>query len=369
MLGSAAETLKQISSQAGILEARVVQTQEENEARISRQKAVFEQKLKEQAQESKAIEAVNTGISREIGSLKKENLETEKHAKELQSTNRMMRVELSTLKAKLAVSREFLTASLLSTDDSKALELDILQDAQAKKQREEHQAGGSGATARESHDAEAREDDDAAEEDEPEAEDAQDDDEGEARGTSFLALSSSTVATGGSIVRADGGEEASDIAEAADRPASDPRDLLKVLSTGVDSLEKEEKESESRLKALFLASFRDGTQRRKALLLQQGQLNATRATLLDYRAKLQAADGHLPRTRGELEHRLRAVGAFLQRLAAAAVAPPAAADRQPAVDRRSLVSGRSVRDGPSRARSPGSTKLGHQDLRAGSPTR
>merc|ERR1719437_358166 len=120
-----------------------------------------------------------------------------------------MRVELATLKAKLALSREFLAASLLSTDDSKALELDILQDAKSKKQRKEHQAGGSDAQARESQDKEAQEDDEVAEEDDSEAEDAEDDDEGEARVTSFLALESSTVVTSSSIVRADGSEEAS----------------------------------------------------------------------------------------------------------------------------------------------------------------
>jgi len=340
MLGSAAETLKQINSQASILEARVVQTQKENEARMARQKAVFEQKLKEQEQENKAIDAVNTGISQEIGNLKKTNLETEKHAKELQSTNHMMRVELSTLKTKLAVSREFLAASLLSTDDSKASELEILEDAKAKKQRKEHEAGGSDAQAREKQDKEAQEDDDVADEDD--GEDADGDDEGEARGTSFLALRSSTAAAGGSIVRADGGEEASDISEAADPPASDPRDLLKVLSTGVDSLERQEKESEAKLKAMFLSNFRDGTKRHKGFLLQQQQLNATRATLLDYQAKLQAADRHLQGTRGQLEQRLHGLGVFLQRLAAVAKGPVASADQQ----LKDMPAGVAIPDGP-----------------------
>jgi len=339
MLGSAAETLKQISSQASVLEARVVQTQRENEARMARQKAVFEQKLKEQEQENKEIDTVNTGISQEIGNLKKTNMETEKHAKELQSTNHMMRVELSTLKAKLAVSREFLASSLLSTDDSKASELDVLEDAKAKKQRKEHQAGSSDAQAREKQDKEVQDEDGA---DDDDAEDADGDDEGEARGTSFLALRSSTLATGGSIVRADGSEEASDISDAADPPAADPRDLLKVLSTGVDSLEQEEKESESKLKAMFLANFRDGTKRRKGLLLQQKQLNSTRATLLDYQAKLNAADRHLQGTRAKLEQRLHGLGAFLQRLAAVAAGPVASADQQ----LKDMPAGVTIPDGP-----------------------
>jgi hypothetical protein len=308
MLGSAAETLKQINTQANVLEARVVQTQMENEARMSRQKAVFEQKLKEQDQENRNIEKNNARISQEIGGLKKSNLETEKHAKELQVTNHLIRVELSTLKSKLAVSREFLAASLLSTDDSKAADLDVLEDQKNRKQ---------GVASADAKKASSSQEDDDGEDDDSKDSDSDDDDDS---ATSFLMLKSSTA-----TLRSDGSEEDSeDVAEAqdpADKATTDPRDLLKVLSSGVDNLETQEKESEAKLKQMFLQNFREGTKKRKSLLAQQKQLNATRATLLDYQGKLKTADGHLEGTKGKLEQRLHGLAAFLQKLSAIAMGP------------------------------------------------
>lgn len=308
MLGSAAETLKQINTQANVLEARVVQTQMENEARMSRQKAVFEQKLKEQDQENRNIEKNNARVSQEIGGLKKSNLETEKHAKELQVTNHLIRVELSTLKSKLAVSREFLAASLLSTDDSKAADLDVLEDQKNRKQ---------GVASADAKKASSSQEDDDGEDDDSKDSDSDDDDDS---ATSFLMLKSSTA-----TLRSDGSEEDSeDVAEAqdpADKATTDPRDLLKVLSSGVDNLETQEKESEAKLKQMFLQNFREGTKKRKSLLAQQKQLNATRATLLDYQGKLKTADGHLEGTKGKLEQRLHGLAAFLQKLSAIAMGP------------------------------------------------
>merc|ERR1719183_3138842 len=129
MLGTASETLKSISSQATTLEARVVQVQTENEAKMARQKAVFDRRLRVQEESNRAIVNQNGDISKEIASLKDDNIALRKHSKELQVDNRLMRIELQTLQTKLGVSRDFVATSLTSTDDSKAKDLVILKEA------------------------------------------------------------------------------------------------------------------------------------------------------------------------------------------------------------------------------------------------
>merc|ERR1719224_279441 len=106
-----------------------------------------------------------------------------------------------------------------------------------------------------------------------------------------------------------------------DAPASNPGDLLEVLSKEVSALAQQEKESEKNLKNLFIRDFRAGAKRHQALLAQQKSLNSTRAALQTLKAKLETAVAHLAATQSQLEARLHGIGQYLQKLSHFAMAP------------------------------------------------
>merc|ERR1719183_2797540 len=89
MLSEASGTLKTVSTKASSLEAKVVQAQMQSEARMAKQKAAFEEKLKQQEQGNRMVIAASANISSEIKNLKKRNADLRKHAKQLQESNRV----------------------------------------------------------------------------------------------------------------------------------------------------------------------------------------------------------------------------------------------------------------------------------------
>jgi len=126
MLGGASETMKTINTQASSLQAQVLQVQMSNQARMTQQKAIFERKLKMQEGKNREVVDQNKAIADKIQTLKKGNEELRTNCHELQEGNRVMRVELHTLESKFAEAKEFIGASLVSSDDSKAKELTVL---------------------------------------------------------------------------------------------------------------------------------------------------------------------------------------------------------------------------------------------------
>jgi ABC-type Zn2+ transport system substrate-binding protein/surface adhesin len=307
MLGTASATLKSISSQANTLEARVMQVQTENEAKMARQKSVFDRRLKAQEEANRDVVSENKQISKDISEINTHNVALRKHAKELQVDNRLLRIELQTFQTKLGVSRDFVATALASTDDSKAKDLLILKEAK----KEDHE--------------DREEDDDSDDRDEDgdnSGKDDDDDDDGDDAGPSFLALASRTQKSAEADVQDAQLDDFEGDGEKKPKTLN-PNDLLKVLQKGVENLAVEEKEGEAKLKAMFLSDFQGGSRHHIALISQQKTLNATRASVKQRENLLTAAEAHLERTKSHLEQRLRGLGLFLQKLAHVALAPAA----------------------------------------------
>lgn len=129
MLKDADATMKTINAEASSLAKRVAQAQEEKAAKMTKQKAIFDEKLHTQEAGNRAMLAANGKISEEIATLKGGNAAIVKHATELQAANKLMRSELSTLAAKLGIADKFVAAALSATDDSRAKELAVLRPA------------------------------------------------------------------------------------------------------------------------------------------------------------------------------------------------------------------------------------------------
>jgi len=302
MLGSASQTLQNINAQARVLEARVVQTQMENEAKMARQKAVFEQKLKSQEDRNRALQAGNVKISGEIDTLRANISALRNRAKDLQEENDVRRREMTAISGRLIRANAFLLNSLKATDDKEAPELGVLRGKKPAVHAAHRKVAPTVKPVKRvsvpvQHAKKmASEEEDLDSKDDEDAEDA-----------SFLALSSSHTLSG---------------KQPAGAGAGTPKDVLNVLGEAVTNLQKEEHASESQLKGMFLTNFKAGVKRYASLAAQQRALLATRKSLLIEQDDLIKADEHLQGTSMALQQKLMAFGLFEQKLGHLANAPP-----------------------------------------------
>jgi len=480
MADSSAETLKKMQSQAAVLEARIAQTQMENDNKLTREKTAFEQELKSQEQANRAVMAQNNEMSTKIAAVTNVSASLTKQAHQLQEENRLKRAQLSALQGKVATATEFVAASIKVAGDQNKRELALLQGgsavadfrhktALASGASEQESSEDQGGTARALKQDESREVEDEDEEDgvsflqkgqvsvefgasglkqtklgklrtdqianietrlkraelkmleaklkiagefvmeslkatvesgaheldvlqtkpgplvshQPKqkhhpvalvttdetkrrsgvAVDAGDGDEGDERelersveeekdeeeekeergddakhgaeyrdeeeddddsaGFSFLALSTK--------VRRASTEESADlqmgsmselertlVGQGVDGeptgPATNPDDLVKVLSSGIATLATQKKSNSQKLKTSFVKAFKTGKQRHTSLLAQQRTLNSTHTSALALQAKLVSAKKHLEGTRGDLDERVQSIDSFLHGL-------------------------------------------------------
>lgn len=370
LAGTAADKMKKLHSQASILEARIAQTQMENEAKLARQKTIFEQKLKTQDDNNRDVMDVNANISAQVQRLKTGNANLRKKAKELQDGNHLKQQELQTLTAKLDIAKSFIGESLQATNDQHSTELNVLQSSSSNSQLGAKTTKKKAPTASMFHasrhaEAASSEKDDAddkdgaddestaddeeadadsdskkvskkdkkqtntADEEDDDEDDDQDEDDGEKGAESFVAVKSKVhrirVRRRRQMAEADLGqtsnEEAAPSAPQQASSSAQPQDLLAVLTSGVENLAKEDKASDARLKTLFMTAFKKGTKRHTALLTQQKTLRQEKARLEAMQNKLETAVEHLEKTKANLKERLHGLGLFLQRLGHLAVAP------------------------------------------------
>jgi hypothetical protein len=314
MLSEASGTLKSVNSQASNLEAKVVQGQMQSETKMSKQKAAYEMKLKQQEENNRKVIAANAKISAEIKQLKSSNAAFKKHAREIEETNRVMRSQLHTLQSREVAAMQFIDKSLESTDDSKNALLQVLQASGV------HHSSHRDALMQTSK---ADDDDDKETED---GEDSDESDEEDSDEPSFLSVAQETHLESGDISFEAEMDEL-DTAAQVEAPvvaapdAQEPDHLLEVLAKQVAQLAQQEKESEKKLKELFIRDFRAGAKRHQALLVQQKSLNASRGSLLTLQSQLKAVEAHLEGVRHELQSRLHGLGQMFQKLAHFAMAP------------------------------------------------
>lgn len=307
MLGGASETMKSISSQASTLQAQIMQVQAQNQAKMTQQKVIFERKLKTQEGKNQQVVSQNNEVASEIQTLKKGNEELRKNCHDLQEGSRVMRVELHTLESKFAEAKEFVGASLTSSDDSKAKELAVL-----KSPVHHHKSF------LDRHDDDQEEDQAQADDKGEKDDDNDDDDSNDDDAESFLAISSHAHRV---FAEAEDMEEAPDDAAAVAGPPTDPSGLVDILKSGVAQMQLEEHASEKKMKSIFVANFQQGQKRHTALMSQQKALNGTRTQLQALQLNLHGAEVHLEATKTSLQERLRGLGLFAQRLAHLALAP------------------------------------------------
>jgi len=278
----------------------------ENEAKMARQKAVFEQKLKSQEDRSRALQAANKQLAGEIEGLRANISGLRNRAKDRQGANDVRRREMTAISGRLVRAKAFLLTSLKVADDEKAPQLDVLRGKKsagglARRKVAPAVKAAKRVSAPVEHANKLASEDNSDSKDDEDVEDA-----------SFIALSTSHTLIG--------------TQPAAAPAAGSPKDVLNVLGEAVTNLQKEERASEAQLKGMFLTNFKAGVKRYASLAAQQRALLATRKSLVAEQGDLIKADEHLQGTSLALQQQLRAFGVFAQRLAHLALAPPQEAE-------------------------------------------
>lgn len=325
MLSEASGTLKAVSSQASSLEARVVQAQMASEAKMAKQKAAFDEKLKQQEESNRQVINANSNISAEIKGLKDSNAALKKHSKEIEHSNKDMRAELRTLESHLGLAKDFTSKSLTSTDDSKNSLLQVLHSGSHGGSHFGHHRAlvETASSSKRKHDDDQDDEDNSDDADDNSDDKDEDDDEDSA--TSFLAVSMKRASTDGTASFAAAMSELDaavpEVPAVTEASNAAPGDLLEVLSKDVANLAAKTKAAQNNLKQLFIRDFRAGAKRHAALLKTQKGLMANRTSLLSAQDQLKKAEAHLESTHKELDEKLHGLGQFLQKLAHFAMAP------------------------------------------------
>jgi len=302
MLGSTSKTLQNINEEARDLEARVVKAQMESEAKMARQRAVFEQKLKTQEDRSRAVIAANQHLSSVIAAIRANISDLQHQAEDVQSASEIMRNEMNILEGKMARGRDFLHSSLENLDDRRAPQLAVLQ--RLKTLHGPH-AKHTGRAAREVHRRAAT--DTRSQDKHVMMQITSNDTNGkDSEEVSFLAVRTAHM---------------QGVSQPAAGVDAGPKDVVNVLGQSVNTLQQEEHLNEAKLRVIFLTNFKAGVKRYAALLAEQRKLITTRKTLLAQQAELRVADEHLQATHSALQQQLRSFGLFTQQLAHLALAP------------------------------------------------
>jgi len=226
--------------------------QMENEAKLARQKAVFETKLKSQEMGNRQVVNQNHLISAQIAVLKDQNSNLTKQADDLANANKLGRVELQTIQAKLQVATKFIDESLKVTDEHGAKVLDVLQSSASVAHKEDANA--------ERKEDDQQEDDQTEDGEEEDGDSEEEEEEDRSPATSFLGLGSTVHRTkvkelaeqdlqAGAM-----SEIEQEMFSKPDVLAASPRDLLKALSSQVDGLSEQQQSSTAKMKAMMIRS-------------------------------------------------------------------------------------------------------------------
>lgn len=286
IMEDASRAMQGIKSRAEQLQEKMMQAQRQSSLRLKKQKAIFDEKLKEQEQKNQVIVRENKAVAAKIMAARR--VSQEEHAKALgiHKEGQSRRKQLYLLQEQIRHMEHFLAESL-ALEDKKVPEGDVLQtpslvqkDQVAKSDGDETNAGLSFLTLEESFEQEQ-------------------------------AVSEEQTST--------------DTETSTSSDEDDPESLVAVLNSAVLDMKKEGKESEHKLKELFMTDFKSGAHRKKMLLEQRQVLKTTDSKMDKYTARLETAERSLEEKAGMANTRMHAAGRALKKLAELADAPSEAA--------------------------------------------
>lgn len=345
MLDDSSAVLSSISSRASQLQKEMNDVEVRNAARLQRQKVVFDKKLRDQEENNVLIVKENAQLAKQILKLKKENQAELKGAKNLQNENNLRQQQLTLLNEQLSTSQAFLANTMKVADDSKAEELQVLNEQSDSSKAEAPfflqlsaeeasdasiQAALASADSMESTDTRRTEEGQATLRSSMLQEKASNEasikaalaDSNNAEPTDILQEKVSSDASMKAALAASPNPESSSILQDSTSDDEAPESLLTMLEAGIKDMKNKGKKSEEKLKELFISHFQAGVKRHKALIAQQEVLKTTIKTMTAYRGRLEAAVKHLTATQGTVTKSLHDASLFLKRLSQLSASTP-----------------------------------------------
>lgn len=274
VMTKASDTLSDFAAQAKKMQEKVTQKQESSKAALAAQKNDYEQRLAAQADKEKEAVVANKQVRAAINVLQDSIDELKTHAGKIQRSNSIMREALLSLDPKMATARSFLEDSLKITDDSQAPELEILEAPKPEPSLKNFLAV--------THD-----DFDVKQ----------------------IAAENSQVV---SLLSTGGAAEVA-ASTPPRRPQTSPEDLVRMLASGLEELERDQNAGEADLKAHFIVMFEQGEKRLAELAEERQSLEDSKAAKEALRGDLQVAKAHLMKTNQNLEKRLNGLRVFAQK--------------------------------------------------------
>eukprot|EP00930_Biecheleria_cincta_P064180 TRINITY_DN49730_c0_g1_i1.p1 TRINITY_DN49730_c0_g1~~TRINITY_DN49730_c0_g1_i1.p1 ORF type:complete len:355 (+),score=133.55 TRINITY_DN49730_c0_g1_i1:70-1134(+) len=288
MMESASIAMQGIKSKAEQLQEKMMQAQKQSSLRLKKQKAIFDQKLKEQEEKNQVIVRANKAVAAKVMEASKANQEEHAKALRLKEEGQARRKQLYLLQEELHHMQHFLAESL-ALEDKKVPQGDVLQGASLVQKDQPAKSAG----------------------------DATND------GLSFLSL--------GQTFKKESDDEEEESTEASSRNSEEgssedssqdePESLVSMLNSAVQDMKKEGQETEHKLKDLFMSNFKSGAHRKKMLLEQQKVLKSSWANMDRYKARLETAERGLEEKASKSTKRMHAAGRALKKLGELAEAP------------------------------------------------
>eukprot|EP00933_Yihiella_yeosuensis_P074899 TRINITY_DN83_c2_g1_i3.p1 TRINITY_DN83_c2_g1~~TRINITY_DN83_c2_g1_i3.p1 ORF type:complete len:455 (+),score=188.77 TRINITY_DN83_c2_g1_i3:82-1446(+) len=372
MMNSASATLSSMNTKAVELQAKMTEVQKQNSARLSKQKVIYDGKLKKQEKENRQLISKNQKLAKDIVQVKGGNEKLLSHTKKLQKDIEVRRGELRDLKGLVGSTDGFIQEVLTDTADKNSPELTVLvNDGKTEKAKDEKKSEIKKEEKKETSEKdeeqkkadkkEEKEEEKEEKKDEESKEDDQDEENEDEKDDEMVDKSEKAEKSGKAEKKekADKSERAENSEKAEKKTKSEKKKdskadekedeqeeeedgdedaepsfislsavpdassegILTVLTKGLKDLKKEGKTSEEELKKLFLASFKTGEQRHTALETQQQVLHKTLDEMTYYRTKLQIAEKHLEETKAKLDSALHKTGLVLKKLSKVALSP------------------------------------------------
>jgi len=138
VMNSSTATLGRISNEVSAIHNHVAQLEQANAGKLLERKKKEEQLLKEQVSQNHVLQSQNEQLAMEIAALRKGNDDLRKKAAQLEDGNAALRKELTAVNTKALEASGFIQTTLNLTDDSKAVDLEVLRGKMVKKEHHKH---------------------------------------------------------------------------------------------------------------------------------------------------------------------------------------------------------------------------------------
>lgn len=300
---SFASTARGIDSQVHSLQSRLAKIEQTGKERITREKGVFEARLKEEEKKNQVIMQENAALAKQIMAVHSNNEKLLKKVRAEVKSNEAKRKGISALLKKIVEAQTAAEKVLADTDDSNAPELSFLRKAKQSKEKAVEVKEKPIVEAKARYEKRASESKEASRaEEEP---------------VSFVQIEEFSLVEPEEV----GIKPEEALSLKHDDKADEPESLVGALTKSIEVLRVESKHSEEKLKQLFAESFKAETQRHSALTAQQELLKKRLSDMQAFEEKLKKADDHLLSVEKTLQDRMLAESKFLGELSTAAMSP------------------------------------------------